>query len=354
MIAKLDDTAGFDKAASARAYWARAYWARAHGATAHGATAHGATAHGATAHGATAHGDFEMDDEVAGSAHGNEVVAGAGAPAGGFVASREIAALIAIMAKLRDKDGGCPWDLTQSFASIAPYTIEEAYEVADAIAQGDMDELREELGDLLLQVVFHAQMANEAGSFDFGDVVEAITAKLIRRHPHVFGATRGAKVEEVNAVWERIKQEEKARKHAGRRAGPSEPASLLDGVALALPALTRAEKLQSRAARVGFDWTTPRPILAKLREEIAECEAAMASGSEAEVIDEVGDLLFTVANLARRLGVDPEAATRGANAKFERRFRAMEADAASAGRKMRAMSLDELEALWVAAKRRVG
>jgi ATP diphosphatase len=268
--------------------------------------------------------------------------------------SRDIEMLLAIMAALRDRDSGCPWDVAQTFASIAPYTIEEAYEVADAIAQGDMGELREELGDLLLQVVFHAQMGHESGLFDFGDVVAAITEKLIRRHPHVFGATRGAKLEEVNAVWERIKRDEKTRKNAGRPVSPAGTASLLDGVPLALPALTRAEKLQSRAARVGFDWKTPQPILAKLREELAECEAALDAGSEAAVMDEIGDLLFTVANLARRLGVDPEAAARGANAKFERRFRGMEADAAALGRDMKAMSLDELEALWVASKVSVG
>ncbi|MBV8428378.1 MAG: nucleoside triphosphate pyrophosphohydrolase [Hyphomicrobiales bacterium] len=262
--------------------------------------------------------------------------------------SRRIEMLLAIMAALRDRQSGCPWDVAQSFASIAPYTIEEAYEVADAIARGDMRELREELGDLLLQVVFHAQMGEEAGLFDFGDVVHAITEKLIRRHPHVFGTTRGADLEEVNVAWERIKREEKAAKQE------NPPESILDGVPLAMPALTRAEKLQSRAARVGFDWKTPQPILAKLREEIAECEAALEAESEAAVKDEVGDLLFTLANLARRVGVDPEAAARGANAKFERRFRAMEADAAALRRDMNMMSLDELEALWVAAKERLG
>jgi ATP diphosphatase len=256
------------------------------------------------------------------------------------------------MAALRDKEGGCPWDIEQDFASIAPYTIEEAYEVAQAIADGDMGELREELGDLLLQVVFHARMGEEAGHFDFGDVVEAITAKLIRRHPHVFGDSRGAKIGEVNANWERIKQEEKARKHAAGKA--EKPTSLLDGVPLALPALTRAEKLQARAARIGFDWTTPEPILAKLREEIAECEAALASKDEAAIADEIGDLIFTLANLARRVGVDPEEAARGANRKFERRFRHMEESAAAAGHDMSKNSLDELEALWVDAKRQVG
>jgi nucleoside triphosphate diphosphatase len=313
--------------------------------------------------------DGDMDDELA-----HNVADGPAAPddgaRGSFAPSRQIGALIAIMAALRDRTNGCPWDLKQDFASIAPYTIEEAYEVADAIAAGDMGELREELGDLLLQVVFHAQMGREAGAFDFGDVVEAITAKLIRRHPHVFGELKifeelqGAAIDEVNANWERIKREEKARKLAEKAkaspdagaaasAGDASPASLLDGIALALPALTRAEKLQSRAARIGFDWTTPEPILAKLREEIAECEAAMASGRKDEIEDEIGDLLFTVANLARRLGVDPEQAARRANRKFERRFKAMERDSGARGKDMAAMSLDELEALWVAAKREV-
>jgi ATP diphosphatase len=296
-----------------------------------------------------------MDHEGAKSPDVEDAVPGTGKEEAFVLGpSRDIEMLLAIMAALRDRNTGCPWDVAQSFASIAPYTIEEAYEVADAIAQGDMGELREELGDLLLQVVFHAQMGSESGLFDFGDVVAAITEKLIRRHPHVFGATRGAKLEEVNAAWERIKRDEKTRKNAGRPVSPAGTASLLDGVPLALPALTRAEKLQSRAARVGFDWKTPQPILAKLREELAECEAALDAGSEAAVMDEIGDLLFTVANLARRLGVDPEAAARGANAKFERRFRGMEADAAALGRDMKAMSLDELEALWVASKVSVG
>ena len=296
-----------------------------------------------------------MDHEGAKSPDAEDAVPGTGKEEAFVLGpSRDIEMLLAIMAALRDRNTGCPWDVAQSFASIAPYTIEEAYEVADAIAQGDMGELREELGDLLLQVVFHAQMGSESGLFDFGDVVAAITEKLIRRHPHVFGATRGAKLEEVNAVWERIKRDEKTRKNAGRPVSPAGTASLLDGVPLALPALTRAEKLQSRAARVGFDWKTPQPILAKLREELAECEAALDAGSEAAVMDEIGDLLFTIANLARRLGVDPEAAARGANAKFERRFRGMEADAAALGRDMKAMSLDELEALWVASKVSVG
>jgi ATP diphosphatase len=295
-----------------------------------------------------------MDDDLA-EARPEAKAVGAKAAKGGDVApSRDIAALVAIMAALRNKETGCPWDVAQDFASIAPYTIEEAYEVAQAIADGDMGELREELGDLLLQVVFHARMGEEAGYFDFGDVVQAITAKLIRRHPHVFGESRGAKLGEVNVAWERIKQEEKERKRAAGEAKADKPASLIDGVPLALPALTRAEKLQARAARIGFDWTTPEPILAKLREEIAECEAALASKDEAAIADEIGDLLFTLANLARRVGIDPEEATRGANRKFERRFRHMEGSAGTSGRDMGRMSLDELERLWVEAKRQVG
>ena len=303
-----------------------------------------------------------MDDEAAAKARQDKVLDEAVAETMtrarcAFAPSRDISALLAIMAALRDKETGCPWDVKQSFATIAPYTIEEAYEVADAIAKGDMNELREELGDLLLQVVFHAQMGKEDGLFEFGDVVEAITSKLIRRHPHVFGDAHGTPLDQVNVNWERIKQEEKALKAAADSSRREKPASLLDGIALALPALTRAEKLQSRAARVGFDWCTPGPILAKLREEIAEFEAAMAAKDEAAMGDEMGDLLFTLANLARRLGIDPEVAARGANAKFERRFRAMEARAgegAEPQRAMAAMSLDELEALWVEAKRKVG
>jgi ATP diphosphatase len=266
--------------------------------------------------------------------------------------SRDVAALLAIMAALRDKDTGCPWDVAQSFSTIAPYTLEEAYEVLDAIARGDMDDLREELGDLLLQVVFHAQMAREKAMFDFGDVVLAITEKLIRRHPHVFGENRGAKLAEVNANWERIKSEEKARK--APTGVPDTPPSLLDGIAAALPALTRAEKLQRRAARIGFDWKTPEPILDKLSEEIAELEAALATKDKALIGEELGDILFTAANLARRLDIDPEAAARAANAKFERRFRAMEKAALAGSADMAKMSLDELETMWVEAKGKVG
>ncbi len=292
-----------------------------------------------------------MNDESTGSRPQAPDAQRAASRPGAFAPSREISTLVAIMAALRDKETGCPWDIAQSFASIAPYTIEEAYEVAQAIAEGDMGELREELGDLLLQVVFHAQMGQESKLFDFGDVVEAITEKLIRRHPHVFGPMRGAELGEVNANWERIKREEKVRKKARAPVTAEPPPSLLEGIAHALPALARAEKLQARAAGIGFDWATPEPILAKLREEIAECEEALTSKDEAAIADEVGDLLFTAANLARRLGIDPEEATRAANRKFERRFRAMEQSAAEGGRDMSKMSLDELEALWIEAKR---
>jgi ATP diphosphatase len=287
-----------------------------------------------------------MDDESTDGTRAAPIAGPQGTQRGDLRPSREISTLLGIMAALRDKRTGCPWDVAQNFATIAPFTIEEAYEVAQSIAEGDMGELREELGDLLLQVVFHAQMAKEEGFFDFGDVVAAISEKLIRRHPHVFGSKRGAATDEVNVAWERIKQEEKQRK----RGDASTQSSLLDGIALALPALTRAEKLQARAARVGFDWTTPEPILAKLREEIAECEAALAAEDAAAIKDEVGDLIFTLANLARRLGIDPEEAARHANRKFERRFRAMEASAARSEAEMSSMSLEELEALWVEAK----
>src|SRR5438270_756794 len=227
--------------------------------------------------------------------------------------SRDISSLLDIMARLRTPGSGCPWDLEQNFSTIAPYTIEEAYEVADAIARGDLDDLRDELGDLLLQVVFHARMAEEAGAFDFGGVVEAITAKLLRRHPHVFGELRGASREAVRDFWQRIKSEEKA----GR--GPP-TAGALSGVPVALPAFTRALKLQEMAGEVGFDWNDARAVLAKIREEVDEVQAELDAGRLDLAEGEVGDLLFVVVNLARHLKSDPEAALRGANAKFERRF----------------------------------
>jgi nucleoside triphosphate diphosphatase len=267
--------------------------------------------------------------------------------------SDDIRRLIEIMAALRDPVGGCPWDLEQTFASIAPFTIEEAYEVADAIERGATEDLREELGDLLLQVVFHARMAEEAGLFDFGGVVEAITAKLVRRHPHVFGEARGLTSDEVKALWGRIKADEKRLKRASSANGgqPQEAKSgALEGVPLTLPALSRALKLQEKAGRVGFDWNDVRAVLEKIREEVAEVEAEIAEGSPQALASEVGDLLFAAANLARHLKVDPEAALRQANAKFERRFAHIENRLAEGGRSPENASLDEMEQLWAEAK----
>lgn len=269
--------------------------------------------------------------------------------------SRDIDRLIAIMAALRTPGSGCPWDLEQSFATIAPFTIEEAYEVADAIERGDFADLRDELGDLLLQVVFHARMAEEAKLFDFGGVVEAITTKLIRRHPHVFGDARRLSPQAVKTLWATIKAEEKRDRAAAREAvgAPIEPqGGALSGAPLALPALTRALKLQDKASKVGFDWNDARAVLAKLREETAEIEEALQAGDEAAVKDEVGDLLFVVANLARHLKVDPEDALRGANAKFERRFAHIEARLGQQGRGPKDASLEEMDGLWNEAKRK--
>ena len=264
--------------------------------------------------------------------------------------SRDIHRLIEIMAALRHPVRGCPWDVEQTFASIAPFTIEEAYEVADAIERGGAEDLREELGDLLLQVVFHARMAEEAGLFDFGGVVEAITAKLIRRHPHVFGDASALDPDEVKALWGRIKADEKRAKLAS---GEKEPGAL-DGVPLALPALSRALKLQEKAGKVGFDWNDAGAVLDKIREEAAEVEAEIASGSAEALSGEVGDLLFAVANLARHLRVDPEAALRSANAKFERRFAHIERRLAERGRTAEDASLEEMERLWSEAKAKEG
>jgi MazG family protein len=249
---------------------------------------------------------------------------------------RPIDRLLAIMARLREPQVGCPWDLEQTFATVAPYTVEEAYEVADAIERGDLSDLREELGDLLLQVVFHARMAEEAGLFDFGDVVQAVTAKMIRRHPHVFGDEEAkATAASQKDFWEKLKQSE-------RRA--SGQVSLLDDVASALPALTRAEKLQRRASTVGFDWNNAHLVLDKLAEEAKEI---LDAPGQAEREEEIGDLLFVVANLARHLKVDPEAALRAANAKFTRRFRHIEE---MLGDRMGSASLEEMETLWQEAK----
>jgi len=263
--------------------------------------------------------------------------------------ARDITRLLDIMAALRTPKTGCPWDLEQTFATIAPYTIEEAYEVADAIARGDLDDLKEELGDLLLQVVFHARMAEEQGIFAFGDVVEAISAKMIRRHPHVFGDKADALTpDEVKGAWERIKQEEKAARAARKRI--AEEAGLLAGVKSGQPALKRALELQRKAATVGFDWNDPRAVLAKIREEADEIEAALEDGDSAHIASETGDLLFAVVNLARHANADPEMALRSANVKFERRFAYIERALAARGRTLSEATLDEMDALWDEAK----
>ena len=259
--------------------------------------------------------------------------------------SKDISRLIEIMAALRDPTSGCPWDLKQTFATIAPYTIEEAYEVADAIARGDLDDLKDELGDLLLQVVYHARMAEERQAFAFGDVVEAITRKIIRRHPHVFGSPEERAAGAAPGFWDRAKASEQAEKDAG----------VLDGVPVSLPSLTRAVKLQNKAAKVGFDWPSLAPVLAKLTEELAELEAEIASqpkGAAASpaIEEEFGDLLFVIANVARHLKIDPEGALRGANEKFIRRFRYIEAQLDERGRTPAQSDLAEMDALWDDAK----
>lgn len=250
--------------------------------------------------------------------------------------------LLAIMAALRDPQTGCPWDIEQDFASIAPYTIEEAHEVADAIAREAWDELPGELGDLLLQVVFHARMAEEAGKFGFADVVAAISDKMIDRHPHIFGSeSRDKSAAQQVRDWEAIKAKERAAKAEK---------GVLDGVALGLPALTRAVKLQNRAARVGFDWPGPEDVLEKLLEESRELVEARDSQDHAHLTEEFGDLMFVMANLARHLNIDPEEALRGANAKFTRRFQSIEAALAAQGRRPEDSSLIEMDALWDQAK----
>lgn len=255
--------------------------------------------------------------------------------------------LLAIMARLRDPNGGCPWDVEQDFASIAPYTIEEAYEVADAIEQGDMQALRGELGDLLLQVVFHAQMAAEAGHFDYGDVVQAVSEKMVQRHPHVFGNASIADADAQTRAWEDQKAAERAMKAKSEGREPS----VLDDVARGLPALMRAEKLQKRAARVGFDWPSAAPVFDKMTEELGELTDVINAGSDPDRIeDELGDVLFTCVNLARKLGTDPEVALRRTIAKFERRFRVVEARARADGTNLRDLNLDQLEERWVKAK----
>ncbi|MGE0515212.1 MAG: nucleoside triphosphate pyrophosphohydrolase [Hyphomicrobiaceae bacterium] len=304
--------------------------------------------------------------------------------------ARDVARLVEIMAALRTPVTGCPWDLAQTFATIAPYTVEEAYEVADAIERNDLVDLKEELGDLLLQVVYHARLAEEQGAFDFGGVVLGITAKMIRRHPHVFGNERGASAEAVKATWERIKAEEKAERAAERARMTSHPgemdrgaatpghapsaSTVLKDVPRTLPALSRAAKLQDKAAAVGFDWPSLAPVFDKVREEIAELEEVAlvvdprgdgpparvgettdASGEAAKRIsrieEELGDLLFVMANVGRHLGIDPENALRRANTKFERRFASIEAKLATRGKTPAESDLAEMDALWDETKR---
>lgn len=283
---------------------------------------------------------------------------------------KTLADLLAVMTALRDPASGCPWDQKQTFATIAPYTIEEAYEVADAIARSDLADLKEELGDLLLQVVYHARIAEEQGAFDFGDVADAITRKMIRRHPHVFGSPEQRAAGAAPGFWERIKAEERAAKAAERfrlsggdaggaplrkegadLPGPgSAPSSVLADVPLALPALTRAIKLQGKAARVGFDWPSLVPVFDKMREELRELEGAVAGEDRTNVEEEFGDLLFIVANVARHLKLDPEEALRKANGKFTRRFAHIEARLAERGRAPAQSTLAEMDALWDEAK----
>ena len=251
--------------------------------------------------------------------------------------------LIEVMARLRDRQNGCPWDLEQNFQTIAPYTIEEAYEVADAIERTDMPGLKEELGDLLLQVVYHAQMASEDGAFDFEAVAQTIAEKMVSRHPHVFGDQKIDTAQMQTSNWEQFKAAERAAKGSG---------SILDGVALALPALMRAEKLQKRAARVGFEWKQAREIFDKIEEELGELRSEVDGGRDpARLTDEIGDVLFVVANLARQLKIDPEVALRHANAKFERRFGHVETRLREMGKPIEQASLDEMEDLWQEAKR---
>jgi ATP diphosphatase len=277
-------------------------------------------------------------------------------------AQKTVADLIGVMAALRTPGTGCPWDLEQTFASIAPYTLEEAYEVADAIARGDMADLKEELGDLLLQVVYHARMAEEQGAFDFCDVADGVTRKMIRRHPHVFGSAEQRAAGAEKGFWEKIKTGERAAKAAGRErlaaAGATVPhlPSLLDDVPVGLPGLTRAIKLQDKAARVGFDWPALTNVFDKLHEELGELQEAIAtaeapsSAEQAHIEEEFGDLLFVLANVGRHLQIDPEKALRGANQKFIRRFRHIEQRLAGQGRSPQQSDLAEMDALWDEAK----
>jgi len=271
-------------------------------------------------------------------------------------AAHGISRLLDIMRALRDPQSGCPWDKVQTYASIAPYTIEEAYEVADAIERQDLSALKDELGDLLLQVVYHAQMAAEQKAFDFADVVDAIAAKMIRRHPHVFGSDEERAAGAADGFWERQKDKERAQKSAA--SGNSQPetmpgvtTSVLDDVPLALPSLTRAVKLQNKAARVGFDWPSLKPVFAKMKEELGELEEVVAGDDMARIEEEYGDLLFVIANVARHLSIDPEQALRATNAKFIRRFQRIEELLAVRGKTPAQSDLKEMDALWDRAKR---
>ncbi|MCW1409371.1 nucleoside triphosphate pyrophosphohydrolase [Rhizobium sp. 1AS11] len=267
--------------------------------------------------------------------------------------SKDISRLIEIMAALRHPETGCPWDIVQNFETIKPYTIEEAYEVSDAIERGDMDDLCDELGDLLLQVVFHARMAEEAGEFSFGDVVNAITAKMIRRHPHVFARSAADTPDAVKKQWDEIKQAEKRERTERRlKRGVTEDfnSGLLGSVQRSFPALTEALKLQERAAKVGFDWSAPEPILDKIEEEIGELRVALREGDQAKVSDELGDLIFAVVNIGRHVKADPEQAVRGTNTKFRRRFSHIEQVLEAEGETLEDATLERMEEIWQAAK----
>ncbi len=268
-------------------------------------------------------------------------------------ASKDISRLIEIMEALRQPETGCPWDIVQTFETIKPYTVEEAYEVADAIERNDMDDLCDELGDLLLQVVFHSRIAEEMGAFSFGDVVQAVTSKMIRRHPHVFAVSDADTPETVKIQWDVIKAQEK-RERAERRAasGVTEDfkTGFLGSVQRTQPALTEALKLQEQAARVGFDWSAPEPILDKIEEEVQELREALAEGEPEKVVDELGDLVFALVNIGRHVKTDPENALRGTNTKFRRRFRHIETSLADNGETLEAATLQRMEDLWQSAK----
>ena len=268
--------------------------------------------------------------------------------------SRDVSRLVEIMSALRTPVTGCPWDLEQDFRSIIPYTVEEVYEVVDAIERNDMENLREELGDLLLQVIYHAQMASEEDAFDFGDVVETVTTKMIRRHPHVFGDEKARTAGMAKGAWERIKAEEKAERAARRQemglAPAPEKTSLLDDVPAAMSPLLEAVKLQQKASKVGFDWNNPKAVIAKIKEELDEVEAELDNGGAERIQDELGDVLFALVNIGRHLNIDPESAVRGTNQKFRKRFRYIEENIGKANETMETASLDQLEALWVEAK----